>query len=299
MINIKNAKYYIAIFAAVFIWSSAFIAAKVALSGLGPFTLSLSRIAIAFIVLLPIAWKRGFRFGNLFTKNAFLYGIFGYGGNLILLTIGLMTCTANISAIIHGLFPVFMIFFGHTMLNESITRNKILGIIFSVAGVVIASVGDLTQNSTTTLSGIVLVVVSVLVWAYYSVFSKKTAEGTDTFVLSTICFGTGFLCLLPFTLLELFLTDFSMPGSEALFSLFYLGIMSGALGIVLWNFGLKKIDSTVAGVYFNLMPVIGLVLAFFFRERISFLQVAGCVLILAGVFICTRSEKDSQPKRNL
>lgn len=287
----KKAKYYIAIFAAVFIWSSAFIAAKVALTGLGPFTLSLFRISIAFAVLLPFAWKRGFRFGNLFSKNAFLYGIFGYGGNLVLLTLGLMTCTASISAIIHGLFPVFMIFFGYTMLSERITRNKILGIIFSVAGVVIASVGDLTQDSTTTLIGIVLVVASVLTWAYYSVFSKKTAGGMDTFVLSEICFGAGLLCILPFALLEQLFTDFSIPGPKALFSLVYLGVMSGALGIVLWNFGLKKIDSAVAGVYFNLMPVIGLVLAFFFHERIALPQVAGCILILAGVFICTRPEK--------
>jgi drug/metabolite transporter (DMT)-like permease len=298
MLSMKNTKYYIAIFAAVFIWSSAFIAAKVALTGLGPFTLSLFRISIAFVVLLPVAWKRGFRFRDLFTKNAFLYGIFGYGGNLVLLTLGLVTCTASISAIIHGLFPVFMIFFGYTMLNERITRNKVLGIIFSVAGVVVASVGDLTQHSTTTVFGIVLVAASVLTWAYYSVFSKKTAAGMDTFVLSTICFGTGFLCILPFALLEQLFTGFSMPGSEALFSLFYLGIMSGALGIVLWNFGLKKIDSGIAGVYFNLMPVIGLILAFFFRERIALLQIAGCILILAGVFICTRPEKESQPSGN-
>lgn len=293
MISIKNAKYYIAVIAAVFIWSSAFIAAKVALTGIGPFTLSLLRISIAFIVLLPFAWKRGFRFRDLFTKNAFLYGIFGYGGNLVLLTIGLVTCTASISAIIHGLFPVFMIFLGHTMLSERITRNKVLGIFFSVAGVVAASVGDLTQDSTTTLFGIVLVSVSVLTWAYYSVLSKKTAGGMDTFVLSTICFGTAFLCILPFAIFEQLLTDFSMPGPEALFSLVYLGVMSGAVGIALWNFGLKKIDSGVAGVYFNLMPVIGLVLAFFFHEKIAFLQVAGCVLILAGVYVCTRPEKES------
>jgi drug/metabolite transporter (DMT)-like permease len=179
------------------------------------------------------------------------------------------------------------------ILNERITRNKVLGIIFSVAGVIIASVGDLTQHSTTTLLGILLVVVSVLTWAFYSVFSKKTAAGTDAFVLSEICFGTSLICLLPFALLEPLFTGFSMPGPEALFSLIYLGIMSGALGIVLWNFGLKKIDSAVAGVYFNLMPVIGLVLAFFFHERIAFLQVAGCIFILLGVFVCTRPEKES------
>lgn len=291
MLSFNNTKYYVAVFTAVFIWSSAFIVTKVALTGLGPITLSTIRFLIAFAILLPFARKRGFRFKNLFAKNAFLYGIFGYGGNLVLLSVGLLTCTANISAIIHGLFPIFMILLGYFMLNESITRKKILGILFSISGVVLASIGDLSQNSGTTILGIVLVTFSVLAWAFYSVYSKKTAEAIDTFVLSELCFGTGFLCILPFAVLEQLLTDFSMPSSGAIFSLLYLVIMPGGLAIVLWNFGLKKIDSAVAGIYFNLMPVIGLFLAFFAHERIAFLQVSGCILILAGVFVCTKPEK--------
>lgn len=292
MMKIRNVKYYIALFAAVFIWSSAFIATKFALTGLAPFTLSAIRILIAFTALLPFAWKRGFRFPNLFSKRSFLYGLYGYGGNLVLLSLGLTSCTANISAIIHGLFPVFMIILGYTMLNETITRNKVLGIIFSVLGVVIASVGDLSQNSGTTLLGILLVAISVLTWAYYSVYAKKTAGEMDTFVLSEICFGTGFLCVLPFAILEQFFVTFSMPEPRALVSLLYLGIMSGMVGILLWNYGLKKVDSTVSGIYFNLMPVIGLFFAFLTHERIAFLQVFGCILILIGVAVCTKPGKE-------
>lgn len=292
MLSVNNVKYYIAIFSAVFIWSSAIIGTKFALTGLGPVALSTARILIAFIVLLPFALKRGFRFRNLFTRKAFIYGIFGYGGNLALLSVGLLYCTANVSAVIHGLFPVFMTLFGYFLLNESITgRNKILGIIFSIAGVAIASAGDLSHNSGTTLPGILLVSTSVLTWAFYSVYSKKTAEGMDTFILSEICMGTAFLSLLPFTVLELLFTGFSLPNPGALFSLLYLGVMSGGLAIVLWNFGLKKIDAAVAGIYFNLMPVIGLFLSLFLNERIALLQISGCVLILAGVFICTKVDK--------
>jgi drug/metabolite transporter (DMT)-like permease len=184
-----------------------------------------------------------------------------------------------------------MVIFGHFMLNESVTRKKILGIILSVAGVFIASVGDLTQNSSTTILGLVLVAVSVLTWAFYSVYSKKTGDGMDSFVLSEICFGAGFLCVLPFAVIEQIYTGFTLPGPDAIFSLLYLGVMSGGLGIVLWSYSLKKIDSTVAGIYFNLMPVIGLFLAFFAHERIAFLQIAGSIFILAGVLVCTKPDK--------
>lgn len=283
-------KHYIALLSAVFIWSSAFIVTKVALVGLGPVTLSVIRILVAFLLLYPFAAKRGFRIKALFTKNSFIYGIFGYGGNLVLLSLGLLTCSANISAIIHGLFPVFMILFGFLLLQETINRNKILGIIFSVSGVLIASAGDLSQNTGTTLLGILLVVVSVLTWAFYSVYSKKTAQGMDSFVLSEICFGTSFICTLPFAILETLSSGFVMPDGKTLFSLFYLGIMSGSISTLLWNFGLKKVDSTIAGIYFNLMPVIGLIFALFFGEKITILQVIGCILILAGVLLASSSK---------
>lgn len=290
MFPVNNLKYYIALFSAVFIWSSAIIVTKYALTDLGPVTLSAFRILIASAALLPFALKRGFRFKDYFTKNSFLYGIFGYGGNLVLLSIGLTLSTANVSAVIHGLFPVFMILFGHGMMGEKITGNKVLGIIFSVTGVVIASAGDLSQNAGTTLLGILLNVAAVLTWAFYSVLAKKTAAGMDSFVLSEICLGTSFLCVLPFAILEILFAGFSMPAPGALASLVYLGIMSGSAATLLWNFGLKRIDSAVAGVYFNLMPVIGLFLALFLRERIALLQISGCVLILAGVFICSKAE---------
>ncbi|HWQ80375.1 MAG TPA: DMT family transporter [Anaerovoracaceae bacterium] len=299
MLSINNAKYYIAIFVAVFIWSSAIIVTKFALTDLGPVTLSAVRILIAAVALLPFALKRGFHFKDYFTQNAFLYGIFGYGGNLVLLSIGLTVCTANISSVIHGLFPVFMILFGHGMMGENITGNKVLGIIFSVAGVVIASAGDLSQNSGTTLLGILLNAGAVLTWAFYSVLAKKNAAGMDSFVLSEICLGTSFICVLPLAVLEILFTGFSAPSPGAAFSLIYLGVMSGSAATLLWNFGLKKINSAVAGVYFNLMPVIGLFLALFLHERIALLQVFGCVLILAGVVICTRTDIKKEMKEGL
>jgi len=283
-------KHYIALFAAVFIWSSAFIVTKIALAGFGPITLSLVRILIAFLLLFPFAKKRGFHLKSLFTRNSFIYGIFGYGGNLVLLSLGLMSCSANISAIIHGLFPVFMIFFGYLLLKENITGNKILSIIFSVLGVMIASIGDLSQNKETSILGILLVAISVLTWAFYSVYAKKTAIGMDSFVLSQICFGTSFLCTLPFALIETAVNGFTIPDRGTFFSLFYLGIISGVIGTILWNYALKKVDSAAAGIYFNLMPVIGVFFAFVFGEQIKILQIIGCLLILAGVLLTSKSK---------
>lgn len=287
----KKTKNYIALFAAVFIWASAFIVTKIALVGFGPITLSFIRMIIAFIILLPFAWKRGFRFKSVLTKNSFIYGIFGYGGNLVILSLGLLICSSNISAIVHGLFPVFMIVFGNLLLKEKFTKYKVAGITFSVIGVLIASIGDLANNTDTTILGIILVSLSVLTWAFYSVYAKKTASEIDSFVLSEICFGASLICTVPYVVAEIFFFGFALPDTSTLLCLLYLGSMSGAAAILLWNYGLKKVESGVAGIYFNLMPVIGLFFALFAGENITYLQILGCGLVLIGVFVGTKKCK--------
>ncbi|MDD2215554.1 MAG: DMT family transporter [Eubacteriales bacterium] len=282
-----NMLYYIALAGAVFFWSSAFIVSKAALVGMGPITLSTVRILICFFVLLPFSVKRGFTFRSLFRRNSFFYGVFGYGGNLILLTLGLTECSAGASAISHGLFPVFMLFFGYLLLSEKVTINKAVGIIFSIVGVVIASIGDLTLNTGSTLKGILLVVISVFSWAYYSVFAKKTAGNLDTLVLTELCFGTAAICTIPLAICEILWVGLPNPDHITIICILHLSLMSGVFATLLWNFSVKKVSTAVSGIYFNLLPVIGLAFAVAFGEQTSLLQITGCIFVLVGVLITT------------
>jgi len=289
MISTSNLKFYIALIFAVVVWASSIIITKLTIQGIGPIALSFSRALVAFLFLYPFAFRHGFKMKMLLTRNAMIYGIFGYGGNLLLLTFGLKYCSANISAIIHGLFPVFMIFLGYCMLSEKITRIKIFGTLFSVIGVIVATIGDLSNNSGT-LTGIVLVVLSVLTWSFYTVYAKKTASEANSFVLTEICLGASVIFIFPLFIGEIVFIGISLPTTETLLSILYLGVMSGGIAIILWNFGIRKVNSAVSGVYFNLMPVFGLIFAAFIGEKINYIQIIGCGLVFFGVLIGTSSE---------
>lgn len=287
-----KAKYYLALGGAVFFWSSAFVVGKVALTGMGPLTLSAFRILICFFILLPIASKHGFTFRSLIRKSSFFYGIVGYGGNLVLLTIGLNACSAAISAIVHGLFPVFMIYFGYIMLAEKVTRSKIAGVVFAVAGVAVASVGDLTLHSGSKLWGILLVAVSVLIWACYSVYVKKTVPHMNALVLTELGFGTAAICCLPLAAGELIATGIPALSMPTLLCILYLSVMSGIVATVLWNTGVSKVPAVVSGIFFNLMPVIGLGFALVAGEKASGMQIGGCALVIVGVLLVSFSDRN-------
>jgi len=284
-------KDYLALIAAVFFWSSAFVFSKHALIGFGPITLAAFRIVLCFLLLLPLAARRGFHMKDLLRKDSFFFGIVGYGGNMALVTLGLSGCSAGISAVAHGMFPVFMIFFGYLLLSEKVNLQKGIGVCFAVGGVVMATIGDLAVNEGSHLWGVLLVVLSVFIWAWYSVTVKKKAVAMDAIILTELGFGTATITFLPLALGEMALTGLPTPDVTTLIAILYLAVMSGIFATICWNAAVKKVPAVVSGVFFNLMPVIGLGFALLAGEGASWLNVTGCGLVLIGVLFTTLEKR--------
>jgi len=69
----------------------------------------------------------------------------------------------------------------------------------------------------------------------------------------------------------------------------YLIVFATALGQQAWLYGVQGIGPSRAGVFVNLVPVSALVLsALLLGEQIGLTEVAGIVLVLAGVWLVNR-----------
>jgi drug/metabolite transporter (DMT)-like permease len=69
----------------------------------------------------------------------------------------------------------------------------------------------------------------------------------------------------------------------------YLIVFATALGQQAWLYGVQGIGPSRAGVFVNLIPVSALVLsALLLGERIGLTEVAGIVMVLAGVWLVNR-----------
>ena len=135
------------------------------------------------------------------------------------------------------------------------------------------------------------VALSVITWAFYSVYAKKTAKHLHPFVLTEIFFGTAILSFTPLAAVEIAVTGIAVPSPISLVSILYLCVFSGVLATILWNTGVKAVSPTVSGVYFNLTPVVGLLIAVATGESTSLLQLGGCLLIIAGVYVGTKTDE--------
>ncbi len=66
-----------ALLGASMIWGASFVITKAALPYIGPFTILLGRFLLAFAVLAPFAWRRGFRPRDAVRKGFVLFGLTG------------------------------------------------------------------------------------------------------------------------------------------------------------------------------------------------------------------------------
>jgi drug/metabolite transporter (DMT)-like permease len=75
-----------------------------------------------------------------------------------------------------------------------------------------------------------------------------------------------------------------MPPAAAIGMLLWVGVGGAGLAILFWNYGVSHVGVPVATLYTSLAPVFSVaVAALFFGSQITLQQVAGGILILAGV----------------
>lgn len=269
-----------------------FLVSKSALDSVGPITLATIRLIIAFVLLLPISIRNGFKVREIFSKQVLIYGTIGYGLHLIVFYKALVECSAALGTIIQGLLPVIMMILGYAMLKENITTRSLVGSSLSVVGVVIASFAGGAGNEGTSVLGAILMAVSVLLWGFCSVYPKRYMKEMNTWVQTELMFGATLLLLIPMTFLEISSLGIPEIRTSGLLSLLYLGAVGSAGGIALWNYSLKGIEAGLAGVIFNFLPATGVLLAYMVGEKTTLIQFLGCLLIVLGVIVTSKKEKN-------
>ncbi|MCL5109380.1 MAG: DMT family transporter [Chloroflexi bacterium] len=277
----------IALSATVLIWGTTFVATKVALRELQPFTLSLLRFLLGLLVLLPLAWweQRRTR-GALAWRQLALAGLLGGFLFFALQNVGLVYTTAAKGSLIVGSVPALTAIVSFLVLGERSGRARLAGVAASVLGVAVIVVGsgeDLWQGGS--LLGDLMMLGSALTWALYTVQVKGLEKRVTPAVLSAASVGFGALFLVPFAGYELLAGPWRAPGSTAWLSVAYLGLVASAVPFLLWNLALKHVDASEAAVYTNVVPVVAVAGAvLLLGESLAPLQLLGGAFVLGGVW---------------
>ena len=297
MISRNKAAYIFLILATLF-WSGNFIVGKAAsLFEIPPFTLNFYRWTFAWLILAPFTLKEILQKKNYILGNIKLILILGITSITVFNSI--VYYSLNFTQVISGVLmistiPVMIIFFCWVLKIEKTNFYQILGVFFSLLGVIIiVTKAELDKLLNLNFNkGDLWMVVAMFSWAMYSaLLRKKKFDLTHISFLQTIITG-GLILLLPAYLIEIALGYKLNVNLPFVLTLSYVVLFPGLASFFFWIKGISIIGSNRSGIFLHLMPIFSTVMAILiFNEKFMNFHLIGGTLIITGIVLSSKKVK--------
>ena len=278
----------IALISAMILWSSSFIALKIAFRVYDPMVVIFGRMFVASLCFL--LFVRRFMATCTYEKGDYRTILFMAFCEPCLYFIfearAIENTTASQAGLITAMLPILVMIAASFFLKETVNTKAKIG-----AALAVASVCWLTLESSPSsdaphpILGNFYEFLAMVCATGYTISLKKLTSRYSPFFLTAIQAFTGSLFFFPFLL---------MPGVQiprhfdplSGGAIIYLGavITLGAYG--LYNFGVKHVPASRASIYVNLIPVFSVILGWLvLHETLSFRQMIAAAFVVGGVLI--------------
>ena len=228
-----------------------------------------------------------------FTKEQFwkslLVGVVGYGISLGFQFVGTKLSTASNGSLVTSATPAFVLIFAPFLLGEKTTTRRIVALVVSTLGVLAVIDPRNAELSPTLFWGNMSLLAAALTWALYSVLVRKVSQSGDLLTSSAVMLLGGLPSSIAFGFWEVNTQGVGAITTGIIGVLLFLGIISTAIAMFLWNYAFAELPAAVASLTFFAQPVVGTLLGWFFlSETITPLVLFGGALISVGILIATR-----------
>lgn len=274
------------------IWGGMYVVSKVVLEVVPPFSLLATRLILGAGALgLVILFRRGSRLTSRQMRDSFLVGIVGYGISLGFQFVGTKLSTASNGALVTSATPAFVLLFAPYLLGERTTPRGILALTVSTLGVLAVIDPRTADFSSTLFMGNLSLLAAVLTWALYSVLVRKVAQSADVLASSAVMLAGGIPSSILFGIFEVNRQGIGEITTGIVGGILFLGIISTALAMFLWNYAFARLPASTASLTFFAQPVVGSLLGWFFLgEHITPLFLIGGLLIGTGLIISSTEQ---------
>jgi drug/metabolite transporter (DMT)-like permease len=202
--------------------------------------------------------------------------------------VGTKLSTASNGSLVTSATPAFVLLFAPFLLSEKITARRLIALVISTLGVVAVIDPRNAELSPALFWGNLSLLAAALTWALYSVLVRKVSQTGDLLTASAIMLAGGIPTSLIFGALEIQSQGMGEISLGIIGGILFLGIISTAIAMFLWNYAFAKLPAAVASLTFFAQPVVGAILgALFLGEVITPLFLFGGLLIGIGLIIAS------------
>jgi drug/metabolite transporter (DMT)-like permease len=280
---------YLKLLMTAIFWGGTFISGRMLVDTVPPFSAAFFRFLFATVCLYVLVVHREGKIPKLGRQQILpvallgLTGVFAYN---VFFFSGLKLINAGRASIIIANNPIVISVFSALFFKESLSPTKVVGILISVSGAIIAiSGGDpLILFADGIGKGDLFIFGCVLSWSAYSLMGKRVMRDLSPLAAVSHSAAVGMLALLIPACME------GMPAAVPGYSmadwgnLAYLGLFGTVLGFVWYYEGIRVIGPSRASLFINFVPISAICLAhIILKEPLTPSLLAGGILVVTGV----------------
>ncbi|PLP59126.1 hypothetical protein CYK37_11610 [Mesorhizobium loti] len=278
-----------AIVSACLCWALGTILSKTLLSSFPPvtvlvFQLTPSVIALWLAVVLTRSRIPSFRV----LPAIALLGLLNPGWAYTLSMFGLAETSASVATLLWAFEPILILGLAWAFLGERIDRQLVGLVALATCGVLLVS--GVLGASAMMSSGSVLILAGVLCCAIYTVLARNLdADPLFTVTVQQSVALGWVLAIWPFELHSVDVPNIATIPYRDIATIILSGLLYYALAYWFYLHALRSMPASVAGSFFNLIPVFGVTGSFLFLgERLAVSQWLGAVLIVGAAVAVLR-----------
>jgi len=290
--NIKI-KAHIGVLIANFFFGACVVAVKhITPSVMPPFALNVARVGTALLLFWLLIFFSDTK-ASINKKDLprfIVCGICGVAINQIFFIKG-----ASLSSPIHVSLlalstPIALTIIAAWLLNEQLTRNKILGLLLGISGAAILIFSRVSNaEGKDMLLGDLFIILNAVSYAFYLVLVRPLMARYSPLHVTRWVFLFGATVILPIGMKDFMNTNWSAFLFTHWLSLFFVVIGATFIAYLFIVYGISHLGPSITGIYVYTQPVFatitGIVL---FHEQLSWIKIFAAALIFGGVFLANK-----------
>jgi len=229
--------------------------------------------------LRGVCWPRGH---NLWVLVAM--GGLGYAGQAFCYFAALQYASAGLTALLLYLYPVIVTLISALLLRRSLTRQRLLAVLFALIGTGLAVGGNFGGS----LLGVILGVGAALIYSIYILVGERVTQSEDAVACGAVVMLSGAVV---YGMAVLLGGEPAWPATLAGWgSVVSIALFSTVLAIVGFLAAMQRLGAADAATFSTLEPIVTVLLAaIFLGEEIGLWQALGGAIILVAVVVLARS----------
>ena len=280
----RGAKVWTALWAVYIIWGSTYLAIAIAVETIPPLLAVSTRFIAAGAIMAAFVLHRGgtMRVSRRAFGSCVLIGCLLPGANAVLFYAERNVPTGLASLIVASV-PLWVVV-QRLALRERLSVPVMVGVGVGFAGVAILA----QPSGGATTAGILLCVLSAVMWSLGSVASARLPMPADSFAATSWEMLVGGVVMLPFGLTSVGSVS---PSSSSILAWVYLVTIGSVVGYTAYTWLLANATLGMVSTYAYVNPVVAIILGVLFRnEHVSVRVGIGAAIVVSGVAAVVRKE---------